>query len=153
MWDCSVFTQYSYYRYFFCLGPSLRLCNRHRHGWARYIDTKNITVWCMSSLLLSIDLRWFCYFIMFDLKLTNGEMVKRRMVKWCNGKIKISVDRFFSHKYQICSFFIFKHNIFASDKAIHNFQSLITNNKYSNQVYLIILKIRNKQTLIWYCNI
>ena len=33
--------------------------------------------------------------------------------------------------------FIFEHNIFTVDKAIHNVQFLITNNKYSNQVYMI----------------
>ena len=33
--------------------------------------------------------------------------------------------------------FIFEHNIFVADKEIHNFQFLITNNKYSDQVYVI----------------
>ena len=46
---------------------------------------------------------------------------------------------------------IFKHNIFAADKAIHNFQYLKNHKKYSNQFYLIILIIENKQTLIRYC--
>ena len=32
---------------------------------------------------------------------------------------------------------IFEHNIFAADKAIHNFHYLVTNNNYSNQVYFI----------------
>ena len=48
--------------------------------------------------------------------------------------------------------FIFKHNIFAADKAIHTFQYLITNNKYINQVYLITFRIKNKQTLVRYSN-
>ena len=32
---------------------------------------------------------------------------------------------------------IFEHKLFAVDKSIHNLQFLITNNKYSNQVYVI----------------
>ena len=43
----------------------------------------------------------------------------------------------FSQILNMFIFFIFEHNIFAADKAIHNFQYLITNNKYSNQVYVI----------------
>ena len=112
MWYFSVFTQYSYYCDFFCLGPASRLRNRHLHGWVRYIDTTIITVWCMSLLLLSIDLRWFCYFIMFYFKLTNGEMVKWWAVKWFNGEIKIRISHFVSHSYQICSFVIFLNTTF-----------------------------------------
>ena len=52
MWYRSVFTQYSYYSDFFCLVPSLRLFDRHCHVWVQYIDTKKITVWCMSSILI-----------------------------------------------------------------------------------------------------
>ena len=48
--------------------------------------------------------------------------------------------------------FIFRHNIFAADKEIHDFKFFVTNNKYSNQVYFIILRIKNKKTLIWYCS-
>ena len=81
VWDRLVFTQYSYYRDLFCLGPASRLRNSHRHMLVRYIDTKQITVWCISLLLLSIDIWWFYYFIMFYFKLTNGAMVKWWMVK------------------------------------------------------------------------
>ena len=59
------------------------------------------------------------------------------MVKWCNGEIKNRTVRFFSHKYRICLFFSSEHKIFAAEKAIHNLQFLIINNKYSNQVYVI----------------
>ena len=52
VWDCSAFTQYSSYCELFCLGPASRLRDRHRHGWVCYIDTKKITVWCMSSILI-----------------------------------------------------------------------------------------------------
>ena len=48
--------------------------------------------------------------------------------------------------------FIFEHKSFAADKGIHNFRFLTTHNKYSNQVYIIILIIKNKKTLIRYCN-
>ena len=54
VWYHSVFTQYSYYRDFFCLGSTSRLRDRHHHGWVRYIDTTKITVWCMSSILIHI---------------------------------------------------------------------------------------------------
>ena len=118
MWYCSVFTQYSYYCDLFCSGQILRIRYFHSNGWVRYIDTKKIKFWCMSSLLLSIDLQWSCYFRYFCIKLTNGAMVR-----WCNGKIKISIGRLFSQKYRICSFcFIFEHNFFAAEKVIHNLQ-------------------------------
>ena len=102
VWYRLVFTEYNYYRDLFCSGTALRLRNRHRHVWVYYIDTTKITVWCMSLLLLSIYLRWLCYFIMLYFKLTNGEMVKWWMVKWFNSGIKNRTGRFFSHKYQIC---------------------------------------------------
>ena len=51
MWDRSVFTQYSYYRDFFCSGLESRFCDRQRHKRVRYLDTKKITVWCMSLIL------------------------------------------------------------------------------------------------------
>ena len=72
MVDCSVSNQYSYYCDFFCLGTALRLCDCHRHVWVRYIYTTKITVWCMSSLLLYIDIQWFCYFIMFYFRLSQN---------------------------------------------------------------------------------
>ena len=72
VWDRSVFTQHSYYREFFCSGPASRIRYCHCHGWVRYIDTTKITVWCMSSLLLYIDILWFCYFIMFYFKLSQN---------------------------------------------------------------------------------
>ena len=102
VWYCLVFTQYNYYRDLFCSGPALRLLNCHRHVWVRYIDTTKIIVWCMSSLLLYIDLRWFCYFIMFYFKLTDGAMVKWWMVKWYNSEIKIRIGRLVSHNYRMC---------------------------------------------------
>ena len=44
VWENSVFTWYSYYCDFFCLGPAWRLCDCHIHGWVRYIDTTKITI-------------------------------------------------------------------------------------------------------------
>ena len=44
VWYIFVFTQYIYYRYFFCSWPLSRHHVRHRHGWVRYIDTTKITV-------------------------------------------------------------------------------------------------------------
>ena len=105
VWDRSVFTQCSYYCDFFCSETALRLHDHHHHRWVHYMDTTKITVWCVSLLLLSIDLQWLFYFIMFYFKLTNGAMVKRCMVKWCNGEIKIRIGRLVSHIYLICSFF------------------------------------------------
>ena len=137
MWDCLVFTQYSYYHEFFCWGCASRLRNCHRHVWLCYIDTTKIMVGCMSSLIFSIDLKWCCCFIMFYFKLTNGEMVKRWMVKCFNSEIRIRIGHFFLTNIESVHFFYFKHSIFATDKATHKFKFLITNNKYSNQVYVI----------------
>ena len=85
VWDCLVFTQYSYYCDFFCSGLALRLRNLHRHVWVRYIDSTKVTVWCISSLLFSIDIQRLCYFIMVHFELTNGAMVQWWMVKLFNG--------------------------------------------------------------------
>ena len=57
VWYRLVFTPYSYYRELFCSGPASRLCNWHLHVWVRFIDNTKITVACISSLILSIDLR------------------------------------------------------------------------------------------------
>ena len=114
---------------YFCSGLALRLLNRHRYVWVRYIDTTKITVWCMSSLLLYIDLWWFFYFVMFYFKLTNGAMVKWWMVKWCNGEINNRTGRFFSQKYWICSFVLFLSTTFSqqtNQSIIFNFWSLTT---------------------------
>ena len=59
VWIFSVFTQYSYYRDLFCLGPSSRLCDRHSHMQVRYIDITNITVWCMSLILIRMNCFYF----------------------------------------------------------------------------------------------
>ena len=63
VWDRSVFNQYSYHRVLFCLGPELRLCDRHRHGWVCYINTTKIAVWCMSSIL--IHMTYFFVYTIF----------------------------------------------------------------------------------------
>ena len=116
MWDCSVFTQYSYYCDFFCLVPTLCFLNRHCHWWVSYINTTKNTVWCMSLLLLYIDIWWLCYFIILYVKLTNVAMIKWSMVKWCNGEIKIRIGCFVSHKYRICSFVLFPNTTFLQQK-------------------------------------
>ena len=129
VWDRSVFTQYSYYCDFSCSGPASRLSDCHCHRWVRYIDTTKITVWCMSLLLLSIDLQWFYYYIMFYFKLTNGAMVEWWIVKYCNGEIKNRTGRLVSHKYRICSFYLFLNTTFLQQKKrpiIFNFWSLTT---------------------------
>ena len=110
-------------------GPALHLLHRHRHVWVRYIDTTKITVWCMSSLLLSIDLRWLCYFIMFYFKLTNGAIAKWWIVKWCNGEIKIRICPLVSNRYRICLFILFPNKTFLQQtkkSIIFNFWSLRT---------------------------
>ena len=98
VWHRLVYIQYSYYRKCFCSERASRLHNFHHHVWVRCIDTTNITVWCMSSLLLSIDLQLSCYSIMFHFKLTNVAMVKWWMIKWCIPEIKIRIGNFFSKK-------------------------------------------------------
>ena len=127
VWYRLVFIQYSYYRDFVCSWPESRLLYRHRHVWVCYIHTTKITVACMSLLLLSIDLRRICYFIMFYFKLTNGATEKCWIVKWCNGEIKNGTGHFFSHKYWICLFVLFLNTTFS-------------------------LIIKDKQNLIRYCN-
>ena len=112
VWYCLVFIQYSYYSDLFCLWTASRLRNQHFHVWVWYIDTTKITVSCMSSLLLSIDIRLICYFIMFYFKLANREMMKWWMVKWCNWEINNRTGHFFYHKYQICSFVLFLNTTF-----------------------------------------
>ena len=129
MWDCLVFTQYSYYSDFFCSGKVSRLRNRHSHVWVLYIDTMRITVWWISLLLLSIDLWWFCYFIMFYFKPINGAMVQWWMVKWLNGEIKNRTGCFDYHKYWICSFVLFSNTTFlqqTKQSITFNFWSLTT---------------------------
>ena len=137
VWDCLVFTEYSYYCEFFFLRPVLRLCNCHCHGWVSYIDTTKITVCCMSPLILSIDLWWLYYFIMIHFKLTNGAMVKWWMMKWCNGERKIRIGRFFLTTIEYVHLFYFQTQKICSRSRNHNLQFLITNNKYNNQVYVI----------------
>ena len=124
MWYIFVFTQYSYYRDFFLRGGALFLRDCHCCGWVRYIDTTKITVWCMSSLLFSIDLRWLCYFIGFYFKLINVEMVK-----WCNVEINIRIVSFISCKCWIYLFVLFFNTIFLQQKKqsiTFNFWSLTT---------------------------
>ena len=116
VWYCLVFIQYSYYCDLFCLGSESRLCSRKFHMWVRYNDNTKITVVCMSLLLLFIDLRLICYFIVFYFKLTNGAMVKWWMVKWCNGEIQNSTGHFSSCKYWICSFVLFSDTAFSHQK-------------------------------------
>ena len=127
VWDCLVFTQYSYYSDFFCSWKVSRLRNRHSHVWVIYIDTTRITVRWISLLLLSIDLWWFCYFIMFYFKPINGAMVKWWMVKWLNGEIKNRTGCFDYHKYWICSFVLFSNTTFlqqTKQSITFNFWSL-----------------------------
>ena len=71
----------------------------------RYIDTTKTMVWCISLLLLSIDIRWLCYFILFYFKQTNCAMVK-----WCNGEKKIRVGSFVSHTVIIVTYFVWYHH-------------------------------------------
>ena len=127
VWYSLVFIKYSYYCDLVCSWPSLCLRNRHCHVWVRYIHTTKIMVVCMSLLLLSIDIRRIYYFIMFYFKLTNGEMEKWWIVKWCNGEINNRTGHLFSHKFWIRLFVLF-----------------------SNTTFFLIS--RNKQTLIMYFN-
>ena len=117
MCDRSVLTQYSYYSDFFCSWPALRLRNWNCHGWVRYINNMKTTVWCMSLLILSIDLLWLCYFIMFYFKLKNGVMVKWWMVKCCNGKIKIRIGCLVPHNIESVHLFYFRTQHFCSRQS------------------------------------
>ena len=123
------FTQYSYYCDLFCSGTALRFRDCHCHGWMRYIGNTESMGWCMSLLLLSIGLQWFCYFIMIYFKLTNGAMLKWWILKQCNGEIKIRIGHFVSHKYRICSFVLFLNTKFSKQTKqfiIFKFWSLTT---------------------------
>ena len=55
----SYFTQYSYYRDYFSLGPALRLRDRHSQVQVLYIDITDITVWCTSLILIHITSFYF----------------------------------------------------------------------------------------------
>ena len=118
----------------------------------------------MSLLLFSIDLRWFCYFIMFYFKLTNGAIVKLWMVKCCNGEIRIKIGRFVFDKYRIYSFVLFSNTTFLQQRnqsITFNFWSLTTSTEIkfmlSNQttterrVFIRVQPIimRDILTLIW----
>ena len=72
VWDCSVFNQYSYYRDFLCSGTESRLCDFHRHLWVHYINTKKITVWCMSSILIHMN---YFLFIQYEIQKTTGSLL------------------------------------------------------------------------------
>ena len=74
---------------------------------------------------------------------------------WLNGVMEkqiIGPVIYFLKNIESIYFFIFELNILAADEAIYNFQYLTTHNNYSNQVYLIILRINNKQMMLNYCN-
>ena len=65
VWYLFVFTQYSYYREFFCLGPASRLHERDCHRWVRYTDTTKITVlmfvwYCLVFIQYSYYRDFFC---------------------------------------------------------------------------------------------
>ena len=64
--DHSFFTQYSYYRDFFCLGSASRLRDWHRHVWVRYTNTTKITVWCISSILI-----YMTYFSVYTIHISE----------------------------------------------------------------------------------
>ena len=155
MWDYSVFTQCSYYCEWFCLESNLCLCGCRCYEWVRYVDTKQITAWCMSSLILSIYLQLFHYFIMFCFKLTNCEMVKLWVLKWCNGKIKMRIGLSFSQKYHICSFGLFSNTSFllqTNQSITSKFWSLTTSTEtkfiLSNQATTEIWGFIRGQTIV-----
>ena len=137
-------------------GSRISFSNCHRHKWVRYIANTKIKVWCMSLLLLSIDLQWFCYFIMFYFKMTNGAMVKWWMVKLCNGEIKIRIGRFVSHKYRFCSFVLFSNTTFlqqTKQSITFNFWSLTTSTEtefmLSNQATTERRDLSGVRLLLW----
>ena len=44
VWDCSVYTKFSYYHVFSCSKPALHICDCNCPGQVLYIDAKKITV-------------------------------------------------------------------------------------------------------------
>ena len=126
MWYHTVFTQYIYYRDFFFSDSALRLCNCQCHGWVRYINTTKIMVWCVSSLIFSIDIRWFWFLIMFYFKLSNNAMLEWWILGWCNGEIKIMIVCFVSRKYWIFSF-----SLFSNTKVLQQTKQSLTLNFWS----------------------
>ena len=117
---------------------------------------KQITLWYMTSLLIFIDLQWFCYFIKFYIKMTNGEMVKWCMIKWCKGEIKIRKCCFVSHNYWIFSFVLFLNTIFLQqikENLTFNFwsQTTITATKFMLSYYATteVLDLSGVSRLLW----
>ena len=148
LWDHLVFTQYSYYRYFFCSGPASRLFDLHPHVWVQYI-------YATKKLRFDVCNHCYCLLIYDDYVILICFILNWTMLQWWNGgwwNKEYDWLCFLSQISNLFILFISEHNSFAADKETHTLQFLITNNKYSNQAYLIILRIIDKQNLIWYCN-
>ena len=102
MWDCSVFTQYSYYRDFFCSGPESRFRGHHCHEWVRYIDTTIITVlrfvWdCSVFIQYSYYCDFFCLGPSLGLCNRHRHVWVRyidttKITVWCMSSLLLSID-------------------------------------------------------------
>ena len=77
MWYWSVSNQYSYYCYFFCLGPAYRICHHHRHVWVRCFETTIIMVSCMSLILINMPYFSFNIILSYHLRRSEPRVVSR----------------------------------------------------------------------------
>ena len=121
MWDRPVFTQYSYYREFFCSEIALCLCGRHRHLWVRYFDTTRIKFWFMSSILIHMT-----YFSVYTIcisehfrEIVSYILTPSQQVSAILWNITITVW-LQSQVHCVTYYFVLMHNIFISqNKGTH----------------------------------
>ena len=89
------------------------------------IVTGECTILILRKLRFGVCHCWYCLLIY------DGSVILSCFILNCHRNFLFS---------QISDLFIcgiFEHNFFAADKAIHNLQLFITNNKYSNQLSVI----------------
>ena len=108
-----------------------------------------VTCECAILIIRKLQLRvyhhCYCLLIYDDTVILLCFFLNWSMVQWRNGwwlncemaKLRYRLVVLFLTNIEDVHFLIFKHNIFAADKEIHNFHYLVTNNNYSDQVYVI----------------
>ena len=125
VWDRSIFTQYSYYCDFFCSGPASRLRDSHCHVWLRYIHTTNITIWCMSSILIHVT-----YFHVYTICISEQYRVivsyspkpsqHLSLILW-----NITITIWLQSQVHLVTFIFFMHDIFTSQNTDTHYTVII----------------------------
>ena len=125
VWDRSVFNKYSYCCDLFCLGPKSRLCDCHCDLWVWYYNTTEITVWCMSSILIhmhSVSVKTICisehYRAIVSYSLTPSQQVS--VISW-NINISVWLQ---SQVHCVTYYFVLMYEMFTSKMQEHITQSL-----------------------------